>query len=567
MFVTKHTVMKSLYSALVSLVVLSGCAADNMVDVVPQPMKVRVKSGTFNPVGAPVRYSPEFRGDAESAVIKFADRLSETSGTQSEVSVLAESVPHEGFAFVYDNALGAEEYRLRIDRRSAVVRASSLSGVLYSLATLSQMLPAAYFGSVADADAFWQLPCCEIQDRPRFAWRGMHLDVARHFFGVEEVKKYLDIMALYKMNRFHWHLSDDQGWRVEIKKYPRLTSVGSVRVETMLGRIDYDEQPLTYDGTPYGGFYTQEEIREVVAYAASLGITVVPEIDLPGHMLSALAAYPELGCRGGAYKVWGRWGISKDVLCVGKETTFDFIEGVMDEIMEMFPGTYIHIGGDECPKIAWKTCQLCQERIRSLGITWDGVHTPEQLLQNYVTARVQKYLAEHGRRIIGWDEILEGNLSPGATVMSWRGVSGGIEAAAKGFDVVMTPCDYLYLDYYQSEHADKEPLGIGGRLPIEKVYSFEPYDGLPADARQHILGVQANLWTEYIATTEHLEYNLLPRMLAVSEVQWCAPGRRDFDRFRELVLARQFPMLDAMERNYSRAIEGIYGMSRGNAAD
>lgn len=327
MFATKHTAMKSLYSALVSLVVLSGCAADNMVDVVPQPMKVRVKSGTFNPVGAPVRYSPEFRGDAESAVVKFADRLSNASGTPSAVSMLAESVSHEGFVFVYDSALGAEEYRLRIDRRSATVHASSLSGVLYSIATLSQMMPAAYFGKAADAEAFWQLPCCEIQDRPRFAWRGMHLDVARHFFSVEEVKRYLDIMVLYKMNRFHWHLSDDQGWRVEIRKYPRLTSVGSVRAETMLGRIDYDEQPLTYDGTPYGGFYTQEEIREVVAYASSLGITVVPEIDLPGHMLSALAAYPELGCRGGAYKVWGRWGISKDVLCVGKETTFDFIEG------------------------------------------------------------------------------------------------------------------------------------------------------------------------------------------------------------------------------------------------
>lgn len=326
-----------------------------------------------------------------------------------------------------------------------------------------------------------------------------------------------------------------------------------------------------YDCIPETPLIPSRSIRALhsghSAYAASLGITVVPEIDLPGHMLSALAAYPELGCRGGAYKVWGRWGISKDVLCVGKDTTFDFIEGVMDEIMEVFPGTYIHIGGDECPKIAWKTCPRCQERIRSLGITWDGVHTPEQLLQNYVTARVQKYLAEHGRRIIGWDEILEGNLSPGAIIMSWRGVSGGLEAAAKGFDVVMTPCDYLYLDYFQSAHADKEPLGIGGRLPIEKVYSFEPYDGLPEDARPHILGVQANLWTEYIATVEHLEYNLLPRMLAVSEVQWCAPGRRDFDRFKGLVLSRQFPMLDAMGRNYSRAIEGIYGMSRGNAAD
>ena len=384
----------------------------------------------------------------------------------------------------------------------------------------------------------------------------MHLDVSRHFFGVEFVKKYLDVMALHKINRFHWHLSDDQGWRIEIKKYPRLTSVGSTRPETMLLK---NFEPYVGDGKPHGGYFTQDEIREVVAYAASKHITVIPEIDLPGHMIAAMAAYPELGCTGGPYKVWTIWGVANEVLCPGKEKTFEFIEGVLDEIMELFPSEYIHIGGDECPKSAWEKCPDCQKRIAELGLKTDEKHTAEQYLQNYVTARVQEYLNAHGRKIIGWDEILEGNLAKGATVMSWRGAAGGIEAAKNGFDAIMAPAGYVYFDYYQSEQVEKEPFAICCPSPIEKTYSFEPFEGIPEDAQKHILGVQANLWTEYISTPAHAEYMVLPRMDALSELQWCQPERKDFERFKEGV-ARMMRIYDALGYTYSRNIFGEPGI-------
>lgn len=555
--------------ALCIVCMLFGCCApaSQQVNVIPAPAEVKLSGGTFSISDAGVVYSEGFSDSELAAIGRFADRLSVVSGREIIPALSVETNGNVSFAF--DGSLAEEAYELEVRSDAVLVRASSIGGLVYAAGTLAQMAGEQFFG---DSVASLELPCCYISDAPRFSYRGMHLDVARHFFEVDAVKKYLDLMAFYKMNRFHWHLSDDQGWRVEIKKYPELTGVGAYRAETMVGRIDYDEEPLRYDGKPYGSYYTQDEIREVVDYAASLGITVIPEIDLPGHMLSALAAYPHLGCTGGPYKVWGRWGISKDVLCVGKESTFEFIEGVLDEICELFPGeslvypgkenpeAYIHIGGDECPKIAWRKCPRCQARIEDLGIKWDGQHLPEQFLQNYVTARVQAYLNGKGRNIIGWDEILEGELQPGATIMSWRGVDGGIEGAGKGFDVIMTPYTYLYLDYYQSDKVDREPLGIGGYLPIEKVYSFEPYDGLDTQARQHIVGVQANLWTEYIDSQEHLEYNLLPRMLAVSEVQWCVPERRDFNRFKQVLVNHELPILDAMGCNYSKAMLGIYGM-------
>ena len=306
------------------------------------------------------------------------------------------------------------------------------------------------------------------------------------------------------------------------------------------------------DGVRYGGYYTQEQLKEVVAYAASLGITVIPEIDLPGHMLGALAAYPELGCTGGPYEVWTRWGISDQVLCPGKEAMFTFLEDVFTELMEIFPSEYIHIGGDECPKTEWEKCPDCQARIKALGIKADDKHTAEQYLQSYVTARVQKFLNDHGRKIIGWDEILEGELAPGATVMSWRGVKGGVQASALGFDVIMTPNTYCYFDYYQSEDKEKEPLAIGGNLPIEKVYGYEPFDGLDASQQKHILGVQANLWTEYIATPEYLEYMLLPRMAALSEIQWCKSSDKDFDRFASSMKAESFKIYDILGYNYRK---------------
>ena len=414
-----------------------------------------------------------------------------------------------------------------MDGEGIEVRASQFPGFLYALQSFEQLLPAAVYGTEPAPDAAWEVPCVKIADAPRFAYRGMHLDVARHFFSVDEVKRYIDVMAIHKLNTLHWHLTDDQGWRIEIKRYPELTAVGSIRKATVV-RKEWG----TYDGTPYGGFYTQDEIRDVVKYAADRGVTVIPEIDLPGHMLAALTAYPELGCTGGPYEVWGRWGVADDVLCPGREKTFEFLEGVLTEVMELFPSEYIHIGGDECPKVRWEKCPRCQTKIRQLGLKDDGEHTAEHYLQSYVTDRIGKFLAQHGRRIIGWDEILEGRAPSDAVVMSWRGSEGGIAAAKLGHDVIMTPNSHFYFDYYQSLDTDAEPFGIGGYIPMEQVYSYDPaFPELTPEQQKHILGVQANLWTEYVLSDEHLEYMLLPRLAALSEVQWCLPETKDWNRF------------------------------------
>ena len=428
------------------------------------------------------------------------------------------------------------------------------------------MMPAAIYGN-KEVRANWVIPCVTIKDQPRFAYRGMHLDPCRHFWNIEETKRYIDIMTAYKLNRLHWHLTDDQGWRMEIKAYPRLTEVGAWRDGTVIKK-DWDSS----DGIYYGGFYTQEQLKEIVEYAAARGITVIPEIDLPGHMLAALAAYPELGCTGGPYKVWQRWGVAKDILCAGNEAIYPFLENVLAEVMEVFPSEYIHIGGDECfngdaepdRPDPWDVCPKCQAKMRSLGIK-KGPES-KHYLQNYVTHRIQAYLSAHGRRIIGWDEILQGNLAPGATVMSWRGVQGGIEAAAQGFDAIMTPNSHMYFDYYQGDERDKEPFGIGGRVPLEKVYSYEPFEGIAPGAEDHIIGVQANLWTEYIATPWHLEYMLLPRMCALSEVQWCKADAKDYARF-DAALDHTFKILDAMGVSYSLDCRGLVGLDRIPARD
>ena len=462
----------------------------------------------------------------QRAVVGFAARLATVTGGTNPVTV-ADEVPASGIRFVTDESLPAEGYELNVDGEGIEVRASQFPGFLYALQSLEQLLPAAVYGTEPAPDAAWEVPCVKIADAPRFAYRGMHLDVARHFFSVDEVKRYIDVMAIHKLNTLHWHLTDDQGWRIEIKRYPELTAVGSIRKATVV-RKEWG----TYDGTPYGGFYTQDEIRDVVKYAADRGVTVIPEIDLPGHMLAALTAYPELGCTGGPYEVWGRWGVADDVLCPGREKTFEFLEGVLTEVMELFPSEYIHIGGDECPKVRWEKCPRCQAKIRQLGLKDDGEHTAEHYLQSYVTDRIGKFLAQHGRRIIGWDEILEGRAPSDAVVMSWRGSEGGIAAAKLGHDVIMTPNSHFYFDYYQSLDTDAEPFGIGGYIPMEQVYSYDPaFPELTPEQQKHILGVQANLWTEYVLSDEHLEYMLLPRLAALSEVQWCLPETKDWNRF------------------------------------
>ena len=540
-------------SAALLLVPVVGSAKDPVIDIVPQPVRVVLQKGSFKAIGASVNCDAAFDAMSRAAVQDFAARMSLVSGKVSSFAVpigiaaSAEAGAIKGFVFIRDTNMDDEEYRIEIGKKAVKIYAAAYNSVLYAITTLKQMLPEAIFGTTPAVDADWHLPCAIIADMPRFAYRGMHLDCSRHFFSVDAVKRYLDIMAVYKLNRFHWHLSDDQGWRVEIRRYPELTLVGGYRSGTMVGR-DFNSD----DGIRYGGYYTQDQIRDVVAYAERLGITVVPEIDLPGHMLAALSAYPWLGCSGGPYEAWHKWGVADEVLCAGKETTYEFLENVLAEVAELFPGEYIHIGGDECPKTEWEKCPDCQAKIAELGLKGDGRFSAEQYLQCYVTARMQSFLATLGKKIIGWDEILEGELAEGATVMSWRGIEGGIEAASHGFDAIMTPTSHCYFDYMQSRDTAKEPVGIGGFVPLEKIYSFEPLEGIPAGSEKHILGVQANLWTEYIATEEHLQYMLLPRMLALSEVQWCRPENKDFESFRTKLAEHQLKILDIMGYNYRR---------------
>ena len=417
-----------------------------------------------------------------------------------------------------------EAYQLKVDASQVVISSPSEAGVFYGIQTLRKAVDVAEGSNV-------ELPAVEIKDQPRFGYRGMMLDVGRHFFSMDEIKTYIDMMALHNINRFHWHLSEDQGWRIEIKKYPKLTEIGSMRKETVIGH-----NSGKYDGKPYGGFYTQEQAKEIVAYAAERYITVIPEIDLPGHMQAALAAYPELGCTGGPYEVWTQWGVSDNVLCAGNDQTIQFIKDVLAEIVEIFPSEYIHVGGDECPKVKWSTCPKCQARIKALGLKSDNKHTKEERLQSYVIHEAEEFLNSKGRKMIGWDETLEGGLAPNATVMSWRGEAGGIEAAKQHHDVVMTPNTYLYFDYYQSKDTETEPMAIGGYLPIERVYSYEPMPkSLSPEEQKYIVCVQANLCTEYIPDFKQVQYMVLPRMAALSESQWCAPEKKNYEAFLQRV--------------------------------
>ena len=538
---------------------LIGCkpGVPEAFSVIPMPNSVELREGTFKVDGASFNAAPELPAKAFAAIGKFASETASLSGKR-RARVGNDAGAEKGFVFMINENLPEEGYAITIDKGKVTVQASADNGFLYAIQTLRQMLPVEIYTGKARRGAV--LPCATIIDSPRFAYRGAHLDCSRHFFGIDEVKRYLDIMAAYKLNRFHWHLTDDQGWRIEIKKYPRLTEVGAWRNGTVINK-DWGSN----DGVRHGGFYTQEQLKEVVEYADAKGITIIPEIDLPGHMVAALAAYPELGCTGGPYEVLTRWGIAKDILCAGNEKVYTFLEDVFDELTNIFPSKYIHVGGDECfggdvgagRPDPWDVCPKCQAKMKELGIRKGP--SAKHYLQNYVTARVQKILEDRGRNIIGWDEILEGELAPGATVMSWRGVKGGIQASSKGFDVIMTPNSYLYIDYYQSHERDKEPFAIGGYLPLEKVYSYEPLEGIAKGAEDHITGVQCNLWTEYISTPEHLEYMLLPRMCAAAEVGWCESENKDFDRFNAS-LDHSFRIFDALGYTYCKDIRGIIGL-------
>lgn len=533
-----------------AIAVLCGCSGtqDNqtVIDgIIPAPREAEAQNGRFRLNGASFECDAALGEEAAARVSEFAERVRARAGSKRTVS------------FTLDASLPSEGYTIEVARKGVKVAAADYNGVLYAIQTMKQMLPTKIY--VPAVGNNFLLPCCRISDSPRFAYRGMHLDVCRHFFSVDEVKRYIDIIAVYKVNRLHWHLTEDQGWRLPIAKYPKLIEVGAWRKGTQIG-LDRS----TCDNVPYGGFYTRGEIDDIVAYAAKNGITIIPEIDLPGHMQAALASYPELGCKGSQplpYEVWHRWGVSKQVLCVGREETMRFLEDVLSEVCEMFPSEYIHIGGDECPKNEWRDDPDCQALIRKLGLRDDENATKEDRLQNYVTARIQAFLATKGRKVIGWDEVLKGELAQGATVMSWRGTKGGIQAASMGYDVIMTPSTYCYFDYAQSDDFENEPLGISNGkktkaiVSLETIYGYEPYDELTDASKPFIKGVQGNMWTEYIATPEHLEYMLLPRLAALSEVQWCPEGTKDFERFKNALGTRHFPIYDILGYNYRNCFE------------
>jgi hexosaminidase len=469
------------------------------------------------------------RGEAAGVARQLADMLSPATGFAFQV--LDNPRPNGPAIILAINPdlepLGDEGYTLSVTTENVHLQSSGSAGLFYAAQSLRQLLPPVIFRETPIKDINWDIPCVEIEDYPRFGWRGLMVDCGRHFMPVKAIKKMIDLLALHKMNVLHWHLTEDQGWRIEVKKYPRLTGVGAWRKETLVGHLNWPviASALKYDGKPHGGFYSQDEVREVVAYAHARHVNVLPEIEMPGHSGAAVAAYPELGNTGKPIEVRTRWGIHEDIFNAN-ESTILFLQDVLAEVLELFPSSFIHVGGDEAPKKQWKASPAAQARMKELGL-----HDEEEL-QSYFIRRMDAYLSEHGRRLIGWDEILEGGLAPNATVMSWRGEEGGIAAAHAGHDVVMAPNTYTYLDYRQSL-SPKEPLAIGGYLPLRRVYNYEPIPkGLTAEEARHVLGAQGQLWTEYIPDLEQLEYMAFPRACALAEVAWTPAENKDYTDFR-----------------------------------
>ena len=441
-----------------------------------------------------------------------------------------------------------EAYKIKVGENGISIYAHNPIGFFRAAQTLRKALPIVKQGEEAKIE----LPYATILDEPRFVYRGVLLDCARHFFSVEMIKEFIDVMALHGCNQFHWHLTEDQGWRFEVKSMPELALRGSIREQTVIG-----PNSGIYDGIPHGGHYTQDECRDVVKYAAERYINVIPEIDLPGHMQSALHVYPELGCTGGPYPVRTYWGVSREVLCGGNPETLTFLKKVLSEVCDVFPSKIIHIGGDEVPKDRWKVCPKCQAKIKELGIKDDGKHSPENQLQSYINKEIEAFLAERGRDIIGWDEILEGGLSGKSIIMSWRGTKGGVEAAKQGHRVIMSPNVYSYIDHPQLKDVAKQPRTTGSYIvSASKVHSFEPLipETLSDEEQDYILGSQVNLWTEHVAYPEHAFYQLLPRLGAASEVQWCRPDQKDFESFKER-LPQLKKLYDLMGVPYCNGLE------------
>ena len=542
--------MKKLSVLLIVAFLLSACIKEPIpqasYDIIPQPKEVQMNEEKPFELGpktivyfeAGLQREAQFLVEYVKDIMGYALNVQEYQG-QADGIVLR---------LIPDDFDCAEAYEINVTPKQITITGADAAGVFYGIQTLRKSLPISPIDSsqrtrqrgndmgdtnsqlsILNFQLSIEFPSGTIKDYPNFKYRGMHLDPCRHFMDLDSVKIYLDMLALHNMNQFHFHLSEDQGWRIEIKKYPELTEIGAYRSGTVIGH-----NGNLYDTIRHGGFYTQDELRDLIQYAAERHINIIPEIDLPGHMQAALACYPQLGCTGGPYEVWRRWGVSEDVLCAGNEEAMQFVEDVLNEVMDIFPSPYIHIGGDECPKVRWEKCPKCQAKIKELGIKGDERFSKEDYLQSYVMNRMAKVVEARGRRVIGWDEILEGNVSETAIIMSWRGTEGGIEAARKGHDVIMTPSSHLYFDYYQSEDIASEPECIGGYLPVERVYEFQPLPKeLTPEQQQHIIGVQANIWTEYIASFRHVQYMAMPRMDALTELQWNNPQERDFKAFVE----------------------------------
>ena len=528
---------------------LPGAASGQTADfnIIPQPCQVNVTADApFTLAQQTVISLATNSQDMKRNATMLASFIEQATGIRPSVGKAAKG--GAAILLAIDKTIdNAEGYKLDVDSKTIRISGASAAGVFYGIQTLRKSLPV-----VKGKATQVSIPAAHIADAPRFSYRGTHLDVSRHFVSVDSVRQFIDMLALHNINRFHWHLTDDQGWRIEIKKYPLLTKIGSHRDQTVIGH-----NTGKYDGTPHDGYYTQQQIRDIVKYAADRYITIVPEIDLPGHMQAALAAYPEYGCTGGPYKVWEMWGVSDNVLCAGNDKTLKFVDDVLKEVVALFPSKYIHVGGDECPKTQWQKCPKCQARIKELHLEAKDGHTAEERLQSYVITHASNYLKSLGRNIIGWDEILEGGLAEGATVMSWRGEIGGIAAAKQHHDVVMTPNSYLYFDYYQSLDKDNEPIAIGGYLPLERVYSYEPMPAeLNPEEQRHIIGVQANIWTEYMPTFKQVQYMALPRMAALSEVQWSQPGQKNYTNFSKRLIGFTH-LYDRLGYNYAKHLYNV----------
>jgi len=518
---------------LIAIALLCGLflPAQNIA-IIPQPVSITTGKGSFN-----ISHSTQIKLEGsglENAANFLNDYLKKIYGFT--LPVTTRSTEKDLIILNYERLdypiAGA--YRMEVSGKSVYIAGDNAEGVFYGVQSLIQLLP-------VEPSTSLTIPQVTIEDHPRFAWRGLHLDVSRHFFDVDYVKKYIDYIALHKLNYFHWHLTDDQGWRIEIKKYPKLTETGSCRDGTIIGRYPGKGN----DSIRYCGYYTQEQIKDVIKYAAERYVTIIPEIELPGHASAALTSYPYLGCTGGPYHVQQTWGVFSDVFCGGNDSTFKFLQDVMDEVIALFPSKYIHVGGDECPKTAWKKCPKCQRRIQENNLK------DEHELQSYFIRRMEKYINSKGRQIIGWDEILEGGLAPNAAVMSWRGEKGGIAAAKEHHTVVMTPTTYVYLDYAQKKNEDS--VVIGGFLPIETVYNYEPLPKeLSAEEQKYILGAQANIWTEYTGNPSKLEYMIFPRVSALSEVVWSPKEKRNWSDFEKKLLI-QFKRYELWKASYSKA--------------